>query len=66
MKQEDKSAKWLVTYRGCIPVNGHASQTLSTNRGLRSYVTLSMWLLPLPLGQTSTHSLTANTNAVLH
>jgi len=36
----------MVTYQGCIPVNGHISQTLSANRGLRS-VTLSMWLLPL-------------------
>jgi len=31
---EAESAKWLVTYRGCIPVNGHAFQTFSTNRGL--------------------------------
>jgi len=38
---------------------------LSTNRALRS-VTLLMWLLPLSLGQTATHSFTANTNPVLH
>jgi len=33
--QEAEWARWLVTYRGCILVNCHASQsqTLSTNRG---------------------------------